>query len=326
MTRSLVTNDVNDLRRLLTGGLIPAVPVPLDNEGRLHRHAQESYQRYMSTQEIAGVAVWAHTGRGLHLDDATSKEVLKNWRAALPDKVVVAGVGAKHGDESDPTLSTLKMAESAASSGADAFLVYAPTWLRDVKDLDRAIIDHHNQLSAMGVPLILFYLYEEAGGISYGANVLDELLSLPNVIGIKVATLDSVMTYQDISQQIQSRHPDKLLITGEDRFLGYSLRRGAGAALVGMGAVCTELQVELLKAHFGGNSERFLQLSDIVDALAESLFVRPMEGYIKRTLLALAHLGVIPFEAANDPWGPDITAEEVRKIGNVVDSLAVYSG
>jgi 4-hydroxy-tetrahydrodipicolinate synthase len=315
---------VNDLRQLLTGGLIPAVPVPLDTEGRLHCSAQASYERYMSAQDIAGVAVWAHTGRGLYLDERTADEVLRSWREALPDKVIVAGVGARNG-EADPASSTLKMAEAAKRHGADAFLVYAPTWLRDTNDLDRAIIDHHYRLASLGVPLILFYLYEEAGGISYSQAVLDELLTMPGVIGIKVATLDSVMTYQDISQQIQSRHPDKLLITGEDRFLGYSFRRGARAALIGMGAVCTDLQVELMKAHFGGKSERFLELSDMVDSLAESLFVHPMEGYIKRTLLALAHLKIIPFEAANDPWSPEINSDEQRKIESVLNSLTVYS-
>src|SRR4029450_6298268 len=128
----------------------------------------------------------------------------------------------------------------------------------------------------------VFYLYEAAGGVSYSATVLDELLSLPNVIGIKMATLDSVMTYQDVSRQIQSQHPDKLLITGEDRFLGYSLRRGANAALIGMGAVCCDLQAELIGAHAAGDSARFLDLSDAVDRLAETIFVSPMEGYIKR--------------------------------------------
>jgi 4-hydroxy-tetrahydrodipicolinate synthase len=325
MTPSKLSDDVNELRRRLTGSLIPAVPVPLNDQRKLHRRAQDSYQRYMSNQEIAGVAVWAHTGRGLHLDEETAIEVLQSWREALPDKLIVAGVGTRHGDERTATKSSLKMAESAAVNGADAFLVYAPTWLRGAEDRDKKILDHHAQIADIGLPLILFYLYEEAGGISYGEGVLEELLSMPNVIGIKVATLDSVMTYQDLAKKIQARHPNKLLITGEDRFLGYSLRRGARTALVGMGAVCTELQTDLLKAHNAGDSDRFLQLSDIVDALAESLFVRPMEGYIKRILLALVHLGVIPLEAANDPWGPEVGAEEAKQIGAIVDSLAVYS-
>jgi len=146
---------------------------------------------------------------------------------------------------------------------------------------------------------------------------------LPNVIGIKMATLDSVMTYQDVAGHIQSRHPDKLLITGEDRFVGYSLLRGAKAALIGMGAVCSDLQAELIDSHFAGRAERFLELSDQVDRLAEVLFIAPMEGYIGRILYALARLGVIPADAANDPWGPALTTPELENIDALLNTLNV---
>jgi 4-hydroxy-tetrahydrodipicolinate synthase len=307
----------------LRGGLIPAVPVPFDAEGKLHERAHESYLRYMSSQAIAGVAVWAHTGRGLLLDSATAQQVIVDWRVAVQDKVLVAGVGARfdNSNAQAATKSTLQMAESAIDFGADALLLYAPTWLRSNEPRDKQIVEHHARISQLGVPLILFYLYEAAGGISYSIEVLDELLSLPNVIGIKVATLDSVMTYQDIARHLQTKHKDKLLITGEDRFLGYSLRRGAQAALIGMGAVCCELQAELMKAHADGDSARFLEISDSVDHLAEALFVNPMEGYIQRVLYALAHLGIIPAEGAFDPWCPELRVDEFAVISRAVDSL-----
>jgi 4-hydroxy-tetrahydrodipicolinate synthase len=139
-----------------------------------------------------------------------------------------------------------------------------------------------------------------------------------------MATLDSVMTYQDVASHIQSRHPDKLLITGEDRFLGYSLRRGAQAALIGMGALCADLQAELIDAHFAGKAERFLELSDLIDRLAEVLFIDPLEGYIGRILYALARLGVIPAEAANDPWGPALTNSELDNINTFLSALNVH--
>ena len=52
----------------------------------------------------------------------------------------------------------------------------------------------------------------------------------------------------------------------------------------------------------------------MVDQLAEVLFIDPMEGYIGRILCALSKLGVIPAEAANDPWGPALTPHEVENI------------
>jgi 4-hydroxy-tetrahydrodipicolinate synthase len=241
---------------------------------------------------------------------------------------LIAGAGARGKDlqPREATNATLSTAQAAAEYGADALLVYPPSWLKDHEQRDPLIVEHHEHLAALGLPLVLFYLYEAAGGVCYTNEVLDELLELPNVLGIKMATLDSVMTYQDVARHLQAKHPDKLLITGEDRFLGYSLRRGAQAALIGMGAVCTDLQAELMRAHFQHRAERFLELSDLVDQLAEVLFVHPMEGYIGRILFALAKLGVIPAEAANDPWGPALTPQDVENITNVLNALNVQVG
>lgn len=322
MNSSGIASQVGELRARLRGGLIAATPVPFDADGEVHEGGQSSYLRHMAAQPIAGVAVWAHTGRGLLLENEIALRVLRDWREALPEKVVIAGVGANDGSSSgNATARTIEMAESAAQLGADALLVYPPTWLRGHIRSDELIVEHHRRVAAVGLPIILFYLYEAAGGIGYSPAVLDELLAFEEVLGIKMATLDSVITYQDVSRQTQARHPDKLFITGEDRFFGYSLMRGASAALIGMGAVCCELQAKLIRAHMDGDAARFLTLSHAVDTLAEVLFVRPMEGYIKRLLWALVHLGVIPLEAANDPWGPRLPAWEFDEVGRTVAAL-----
>jgi len=86
-----------------------------------------------------------------------------------------------------------------------------------------------------------------SGGVDYDDRTLHAILDLPNVVGIKVATLDSVITFQRIAAVLRE-HPDKLLITGEDRFLGYSLLLGARAALIGMGSALPDLQADLLRA------------------------------------------------------------------------------
>jgi len=308
---------------MLTGGLIPAAPVMFDRDGRFHSQAHEAYVAYMRTQPIAGVAVWAHTGRGLHLDADTARRVIEDWRAALPTRPLIAGVGTLNhqADPKQATAATIAMASAAARYGADALLVYPPSWLNNNESRDSLIVEHHAHIAELWLPLVLFYLYEAAGGVHYRSSVLDELLALPNVAGIKMATLDSVMTYQDVAVHLQTRHPDKLLISGEDRFLGYSLQRGARAALIGLGALCCDLQAELIASHLEGKAARFLNLSDLVDKLAEALFVHPMEGYIGRILCALSQLGIIPPDAAYDPWGPALSAKEVERIGVVLDML-----
>ncbi len=319
MSQGKTTSD--RLKAMLTGGLVPAVPVTFDRDDRFHERAHKSYVDYMRSQPIAGVAVWAHTGRGLHLGEEVARQVIEDWRESLSNKLLIAGVGSRN--EEQATSETLEMALRAVASGADALLVYPPSWLKETSARSALIIEHHARLAELGVPLVLFYLYEAAGGISYNFDVVDELLSLPNVVGIKMATLDSVMTYQDVSRHIQFHFPETLLITGEDRFLGYSLLRGANAALIGMGAVCSELQAELITAHAEGHADRFLELSDVVDKLAEVLFVQPMEGYIGRILFALSKLGIIPADATYDPWGPRLNPGELENIARVLSTLKV---
>ena len=65
------------------------------------------------------------------------------------------------------------------------------------------------------------------------------------------------MTFQRIAGVLR-QHPTKLLITGEDRFLGYSLLLGARAALIGMGAALPDLQADLLRARAAEDWARFV--------------------------------------------------------------------
>ena len=157
---------------------------------------------------------------------------------------------------------SLEMAAEAKAGGANALLAFPRA--------DDPVAYHE----ALGreLPVIAFYLYEAGGGVAYDNQTLHAILALPNVIGIKVATLDSVVTFQRIAGLMRD-HPDKLLITGEDRFLGYSLTMGARAALIGMGAALTDLQVALMESFRSGDFGKFVRLSGVCDRFASATSV-----------------------------------------------------
>jgi 4-hydroxy-tetrahydrodipicolinate synthase len=252
----------------------------------------------MSLHDVAGVAVWAHTGRGLHLTPEQRRVVLQTWRKALPGAVLIAGANS------------VAMAREAKAGGADAVLAFPRR---------EDPVAYHAALAAE-LPVIAFFLYEAAGGVPYDNQTLHAILELPDVIGIKVATLDSIVTFQRIAGLVRE-HPDCTLITGEDRFLGYSITIGARAALVGMGAALTDLQVTLLRAFRIGDLSRFVRLSGVLDRFAQATFTDPMEGYVRRMLWALAADGVIPEDACEDPSGPALaTAERAAVIQAVRDA------
>lgn len=270
----------------LRGGVVAAVPAPF-RDGALDRAAQQEYARSLAAEPLAGVAVWAHTGRGPHLGRGQRHDVLASWRAGLPGKLVIAGV------------SDADMLRDAESGGADAVLVF-PVATDPIR--------HHEAMSRQ-LPVILFWLYEGAGGVAYDDATLHRLLDLPNVIGIKIATLDSVMTFQRLAALVR-QHPGKLVVTGEDRFFGYSIMCGADCALIGLAAALPALSCALFQAKETREAGRFLELSATCDRFAAATFREPMEGYVRRMLWAAAAEGRLPPEACDDPWGPVLPMNE----------------
>ncbi|MFQ6045829.1 MAG: dihydrodipicolinate synthase family protein [Gemmatimonadales bacterium] len=323
----------------LTHRLIPAVPVPFDRDGELDDVACQLYARWMAVQDIGGVAVWAHTGRGLMLSEEQRRQVLAIWRAETRELPLICGVGAPAGVKlpSDPAGRTdrvarlaAEMAASARTGGADALLVYPPAVLRGLADLESRIVEVHRAVADVGLPLLAFYLYERVedredahvggtGGMEYSPRTIELLLSLDAVVGIKLATLDSVVTFQDVVSLVR-QCSGSLLITGEDRFFGYSLMMGADGALVGIGAACTDASAGLLRSWYSGDLGAFHELSARVDAFAARTFCRPVDGYVQRMLWALEADGVLEYETW-DPFGPKLDASDRDRVVRAVRDL-----
>jgi 4-hydroxy-tetrahydrodipicolinate synthase len=316
----------------LEGTLIPAVPVPRRANGQLHGDGQDAYASWMARQPVGGVAVWAHTGRGLHLDAQTRERVLATWRRAIPAPgVIVAGCGVSTDGAPLPTdprtrtddviRRTLTMAHAAREGGADAVLVHPPAQLAALPDAPGRVLALHDALGEAGLPLIAFLLYRRASGLEYDDALLDEVLALPHVVGVKLATLDSVIRFQTVADRIAALHPDRLLITGEDRFLGYSLMIGARCALIGMGAARTLMQSALVQAAMENDAGALVRLTRACDRLAGATFIEPMEGYIRRILWVLVEDGIIPDEACHDPVGPPLDRDERARVKSAVHAL-----
>lgn len=327
-------SHTEQIKHRIRGGLIPAVPVPRYANGELHEEAQADYVAYLTAQRIAGVAVWVHTGRGLQLQREQRRSILQSWKGALqPEQIVVAGVGALP----DKSLflgerierwkrDSVRMAEDAIDGGAEALLVFPPLIHQELPahERDKAAVQYHRELAQLGAPIVIFYLYEEAGGWSYSLDLLRKLLSLPNIIGVKIATLDRVMTMQRIACLLAEEFPNHLHITGEDRMFGYAMMRGAHSALVGLGAAFPNIQADLIAAYRDKNYARFMDLSKRVDGFAEATFTEPMDKYILRMLHCLAAANVIPVEAAYDITGYEITEQEIAAIHGAILKHRLY--
>lgn len=309
----------------LRGGLVPAVLTPMRADATVSVPDLERYSTAIAAGNHAGIAVWAHTGRGPYLSEQDRGTVLRTFRAATDAPIVVGVSPGRDGGNADPVERVMRQAEQAAELGGDALMVFPPPQYASVPDRDRLIADLHQRVAdRIGLPLLLFYLHAEAGGYPYPPALLRELLDIPLVAGIKLATLDSAMTCQDVFHLVHEGFPDRLVITGEDRMFGPSLMWGADAALVGIAAAAVRLTTRVLDGWFG-DSRNFLTASADLDEFARVVFRAPIEGYIQRMLWVAAHQGLIGDEAAHDPYGPTLAASDRDEVLAVLDRIDLFT-
>ncbi|MEU4197056.1 dihydrodipicolinate synthase family protein [Kribbella sp. NPDC026611] len=307
----------------LRGTVLPAVATPMDASGVVAYDALGSYASALASGPIGGLAVWAHTGRGLYLSAGDRARVLATWRQAtsLP---VVAGVGVPRSSAAhslaEAADATVAMARQAADGGADAVMVYPLAGLAALPDGHAQAVALHERVALeSGLPLVGFYLHGEAGGYPYPPALIRDLLALDAMLGVKTATLDRAIGCQDALSA--GRSSGKLLITGEDRMYGPSFMWGADTALVGIAAAQVSLSVDVLRAWTSGDHGGFLAASERLDRFAAATFYAPIEGYVQRMLWAAEWEGLVPAEAAHDPYGPDLPASERAAVVRCLEEL-----
>jgi 4-hydroxy-tetrahydrodipicolinate synthase len=300
----------------LRGGLVPAVLTPMTSDRDVHAADLERYAAGFGAHP--GLAVWAHTGRGPYLTGEQRALVLRTFRAATSASIV-AGIAPSVADPDTPPVA---IAAQAAELGANALMVFPPPDLADAPD---RIYDLHNLIATeIGLPIILFVLHAEAGGYPYPPALLRDLLSIPQVAGVKLATLDSAMTCQDAILLLHNEFPGRLAITGEDRMFGPSLMWGADAALVGIAAASAELSASLLRTWYS-RDDAFIRVSQQVDEFSYATFRAPMEGYVQRMAWAAEREGLISAAGAYDPFGPPLPAAERDAVHAAVDRVLAGS-
>ena len=308
------------------GGVIPAVPVPFGSDASVDEESLDRYVRWMDSQKVPAVAVGAHTGRGLHLAGEQRECVVRAWRRGTHDLVLGVGVPTNCVLPSDPLertecviRETVEMTEWAHGNGACAVLVYPPSEFRDLSQTEERAIALHEAVARVGVPIVVFSLYEGAGGIDYSDGAVDRLLDIPGVVGIKLAMLDRPTRFGEVSTLVR-QHEGRLCISGEDRFFGASIDMGADAALIGMAAACTDRMIDLFDLHRAQGRRRFETLSSAIDAFAEATFHAPVDGYVQRMLWALEAEGVFA-EPTHDPFGPPATRGDRERVSAAVAAL-----
>lgn len=307
------------------GTLFPAVPMPFDDEGNPEFGALEQFAAWMRTQPVDGVAVWTRTARASRISREHRLEILSLWLDALEGLRFIAEITPPPDTDTESIAKKALEIAGDAADKVDYLLVSTPTALHDETSRDEKILDYHRAIAEIGIPLIVSCSLQSAGGITYSDDVLSSLLDMPEVAAIRTDLQDQPVAMQDLITRVRMGWPLKAILSGENRMHGYSLYRGCHGLLATIGSICPRLQRELIDAWFMGDSMKFLNLSRLTDHIAEAVFIEPREGVLQRILTGLAHQGIIPESAVNDPWAPPIAPKEEELVRATLDELGEWS-
>jgi len=300
------------VRRPDLAGLVPAIVTPMNDDFTVDFAALERYVEWVVAQGPAAIAVNTDAGEGPHLSREEKRRILAAVVGWVGGRVpVVSGVGAP------ATADAVELAGEARDLGADAILCFPITAFRGATGKDPVIIAYHEALASVGVPMILFTLQPDLGGVDYPPETLAELVRLDPVVAIKEATFDA-LAFQRTKALLHSLEKRITLLTGNDNFILESFILGADGALIGFGAIATEMQVKMIAAVKAKDYETAFKLNETLAPLADVMFARPVRDYRARLKEGLRLQGVLPRATVRPPLLP-LDAEGARRVREAME-------
>jgi len=211
---------------LSISGLITALATPFQADGALD---SDAWQRLLALQlkaGIQGVVVAGSTGEASTLTDDEYDGLVRSAVSVLGGKMpVLAGTGLSG------TARTIALTRRAAANGATHALVVAPPYVRPTQEGLRL---HYLAVAEQGGLPVVLYNVPGRTGCDLLPETVAELVSHPNIVGIKEAVGDT----SRIKALLELRSDSFTLLSGDDGTAARSMLAGAdGLISVGSNAL-----------------------------------------------------------------------------------------
>lgn len=267
----------------------------MKSDGAIDPKALKAYLKWLLPQGPVALALNTDAGEGPHLLPQEKLDILALVKSEVAGQVpLICGLSGAN------TAATLEWGKKAKALGADAWLLFPLPAYRGAKGRDPVIIEYHRRIASLKVPIVLFQLQNELGGVEYPMETLKELVAIPEVIAIKEATFDISKYIQTVAfLKAQPRKID--ILTGNDNFILESFYLGGTGALIGFGAVLVKEQVRMMKAALAKDWATAFRLYEKINPVAQMAFAPPVRNYRARLKEILKLQGVLPGSAVRAP-------------------------
>ncbi|MEJ5367643.1 MAG: dihydrodipicolinate synthase family protein [Bryobacteraceae bacterium] len=244
-------------RNPLPGGVIAAVLLPRDEEGRPEWDEFERLVAFLIGCGLSGVCVNGATGEYARATPEERRTAVAAARNVIGSRAaIVAGEGAAC------TLSTIRLLREAESAGADAHLVPPPCFFHyredDIEQFYRAVA------GAAERPVLIYNLPAYLTGVS-AQSVVDLVRTEAAIAGVK----DSSGRFEILERLSAEPGLQARRYVGNDWVLAEACRRRlADGVISGVACVLPELILALWEAGQAGDVAR---LQELEKPLAEAL-------------------------------------------------------
>ena len=245
-------------------GILPAFLTAFDENG-VDTAKVAAHAKRLADAGVHGLYVGGSTGEMILMSEDERKTLLEAVMGAVGDRIaVVAHVGTTS------TAGSLALARHAEAAGAHAVSSVTPLYY---KYSFREVKHYYERLAAeTSLPVIIYNIPALTGSTLTTAQ-LSEILSIPNVGGMKFTSSDFFQL-----ERIRAAFPDKVFYNGSDEMLLSGLAAGADG---GIGSTYNNQPKRMLKIY-----DAYLR-GDMKTALAE-------QAKANEVISVLLRVGVLP--------------------------------
>ena len=260
-------------------GIFPPIPTSFGADEELAITKFQDNLKKLSEHGLAGFLVLGSNGEKVMLSGAEKQQVFEAAREAIPkDKLMLAGTGE------ESTRATIQLSKIAAAVGADAVMVLNPAYYKGQMTKE-ALVGHYRAVAdALSIPVIIYNM-PACSGLDLSAEVIVELSSHPNIVGMK----DSGGNISKMGEILRSAKPGFQVLAGSASFLLAALSIGAVGGILATANIAPDLCVELLSSYSAGNLKKAREVQSRLLPINKAV---TGSGGIAALKAAMDHLGL----------------------------------
>ncbi|MDP4095865.1 4-hydroxy-tetrahydrodipicolinate synthase [Paenibacillus sp. P96] len=286
-------------------GVIPPMVTPVDENELVDEQGLRAVVEHVLGGGVHGILSLGSNGEFYGLDREQQEIAVRATIDQVDGRVpVYMGIGAI------TTKECVTLARMGEALGAQALTILPPMFLTPTEE---ELYQHFRKIAEAASLPVLLYNNPDRVGNNISANLLERLVDIPNIVGMKDSSGDMTLTAEYIRR---TRSKDFKVMAGRDVMILASLVYGAVGCVASTANIVPALVVEIYEKYLNG---------DVQGALEAQFKLAPL-----RMAFNLASFPVVTKEAMNligVPVGasilPNTAASEANrnKLKNILQDM-----